>query len=98
MDMNRKALRDELRRMNVDPENLTSRQKKAVGTLKEEYDRLSGMDQNKILSELNRMKNDPALKEKLANGQMDDLAKRMQSVLTTEQQRKLQGILQSLKK
>ena len=95
--MHDKSLRDLMRDKKVSPDNLTREQKAQFEKLKAQVGQYKDKDVSDIMRELDRMKLNKDVLEKLKGKELDTFANTLKPVLSRDQQRKLDDLLKYLR-
>ena len=96
--MSEKSLRDLMRDKKVSPESLTKEQKAQFDKLKEKVGQYKDKDVSGIMHELERLKGNKDVQSKLKGKDLDTFASTLKPVLNREQQRKLDELVNYLRK
>ena len=96
--MNEKQLRDMLRKKDIKPENLSPEQKTQFEQLKRQMGQYKGKDASDLIRELDRLKLNSDVREKIKGKDMDLFTNNLKPMLTTEQQRKLDDLVKYLRR
>ena len=95
--MREKSLRDLMREKKVSPETLTSEQKAQFEKLKDSVGQYKDKDLSDIMHELDRMKLNKDVAEKLKGKELDTFANTLKPVLSRDQQKKLDDLVKYLR-
>jgi hypothetical protein len=81
--MNEKNLRDLLRKKNMTPENMTADQKAQFDQLKDKMGQYKEKDVSELIQEIDRLKLNRDVREKLKGKDMDVFTNNLKPMLTT---------------
>jgi hypothetical protein len=97
MMMSEKSLRDLMRDKKVSPENLTKEQKAQYDKLKDKVGEYQGKDISDIMREIDRLKTNKDVQQKLKGKELDTFANTLKPVLNRDLQRKLDDLVKYLR-
>lgn len=95
--MHDKSLRDLMRDKKVSPDNLTKEQKAQFDKLKDKAGQYKDKDLPDIMRELERMKLNKDVLARLKGKELDTFASTLKSVLSQDQQQKLDDLVKYLR-
>ena len=95
--MREKSLRDLMRDKKVSPDNLTGEQKAQFEKLKSQLGQYKDKDMSDIMRELDRMKMNKDVADKLKGKELDTFANTLKPVLSRDQQKKLDDLVKYLR-
>ncbi len=96
--MKEKSLKDMLNKKGGTPDKLTGDQQAQMEFLKSKMDKYKDKDVGELMRELDRLKGDSAVRDRVKSGELDSFADTLKPMLNAGQKKKLDELVRYLRR
>ena len=96
--MDKRSLRDFLKGKNIDPDHLNGSQKQQMDQAKKVFDLYKDKSEEELRREVQKLKGKKDVMDMVNSGKLDSFAQMLKPMLNEAQMRKLQNLMNEIKK